>query len=211
MTITGGYDRVTVRRGGMGVVKVVVIAADDLSQVLVVHQSLGLHFFEHLAPSLMAALERRNLVEVERLRTIGRRVLRVEQRARNVLVARRQVAEAARPARFRLGERRACHQHEPGSQGQTFFKVHHVCFLLRLGSFFAASRSSCSVSAVFLMISVAVDASLKKICPSLATTRMRVVLSVSCCSSMSIVRSIAVAESFQPPSLFSSAVTGMPR
>src|SRR5215469_15759485 len=211
MTITGGYDRVTVRRGGMGVVKVVVIAADDLSQVLVVHQSLGLHFFEHLAPSLMAALERRDLVHVERLRTIGRRVLRVEQRARNVLVARRQVAEAAGAGRFRLSQRRACHQHESGSQGQTFFKVHHVGFLLRIGSFLPASRSSSSVCAVFAMIAVAVDASLKKIWPSFATTRMRVVFSVSCCSSMSIVRSVAVAESFQPASLFSSAVTGMAR
>src|ERR1700746_963774 len=119
----------------------------------------------------MAALQRRDLVHAERLRTIGRRVLRIEERACNVLVARRQVAEASGAARFRLGQGRARPQHEPGSQSPTFLKVHHVCLLLRWGSFLAASRSSCSVCAVFVMISVAVDASLKNICPSFATTR----------------------------------------
>lgn len=61
----------------MGVVKVVLIAADDLSEVLLGHQAFSLHLLEHLAPSLMAALERSNLVEAERLRTIGCRGLRV--------------------------------------------------------------------------------------------------------------------------------------
>src|SRR6266852_2620615 len=196
-------------------------AVDDLAQVLRLQQAARLHLVEHLGPGAVR-LEVGDLVEAQRRRAGRGRVLRQEQRPPDLAVARWQALEAAglgwrrgsdaalrSGAAVRLGASRTC-QRQPRRGDEQRCPGDHCADAFRRRSPRALAASSCSVCAVCRMISVAVALSLKKIMPSLATTRMRVAVSVRLSRSMSTERSLADALSFQPVSVFSSSVSGMP-
>src|SRR6185437_7179556 len=198
------------------------VAIDDLAEILGLQQAARLHLCEDLGPAAMR-LEVGDLVQAEWRRPGCGRALRQEQRAADFPVAGRERFEAARFGRCRRGRpgfgsgsaagilragRRRQRQHH--RRGDKPWGADHCADALRRRSPRATAASSCSVSAVCRMISVAVALSFRKMKPSLATTRMRVVMSVRLSNSISTVRSLAEALSFQPVSVFWSSVSGMP-
>ena len=78
-------------------------ATHDLSQVLLRQQPLGLHRLEDLAPTLVALLLRRDLVEGQRRRRIRRGALRLtlEERLGDLLLPRRELSESPGAGRLR--------------------------------------------------------------------------------------------------------------
>src|SRR5439155_19459842 len=79
------------RRGRDDALGGMVVLADHLPEVLLLHEPLRLHALEDLAPSLAALLLRRDLVQGERR---GRRAaLRLEQRRGDLLVPDRELVE----------------------------------------------------------------------------------------------------------------------
>src|SRR2546428_3480005 len=96
---------------------------DDLAQVLLRQQPLALHLLEDLAPALVR-LHGHDLIEGQRLRPAGGLALPLEERPRDLLVARRELAHLRPRARLHQRQREdRSEQRDPERQHGLFHVV----------------------------------------------------------------------------------------